>query len=269
MKKVAAALVALAFCAGNAAGADGELSLGVGFNYSEGDYGTSQTTSITSIPVTARYEVDRWILKLTVPWIRVSGPSSVIPGVGQTSNANPNARGRGQGGGGAAGTTTTGTESGLGDIVASVTYGAYFDKVSRFGVDVTGKVKFGTADADKGLGTGENDLSILVEPFKTFDRWTVFGSVGYHMLGATSFFPTDDVFSASIGGSYKFNDRDTAGVSYDWRDKVTTGGSNISELTLFYSRKFDRQWKGQVYVLKGFSNGSPDWGIGASASYAF
>ncbi len=267
MKKAPATLLALAFCAGNAAGADGELSLGIGFNYSEGDYGTSQTTTIVSIPVTARYELDRWIFKLTVPWIRVSGPANVIPGVGQTSNTNPN--GRGRGGAAATTTTTTGTESGLGDIVAAVTYGAYYDKASRFGVDLTGKVKFGTADADKGLGTGENDVSIFVEPYKTFDRWTVFGSVGYHMLGATSFFPTDDVFSASIGGSYKLNDRDTAGLAYDWRDKVTSAGSNVSEATLFWSRKFDRQWKGQVYVLKGFSNGSPDWGVGASAAYAF
>ena len=253
MKKVAGTLISLALCAGNAAGADGELSIGVGFNYSEGDYGTSQTTEIVSIPVTARYEVDRWIFRLTVPWISVSGEATVIPGVGRARAA----------------TTQTRTESGLGDIVASVTYGAYYDKASRFGVDLTGKVKFGTADADKGLGTGENDLSILVEPFKSFDRWTVFGSVGYHMLGGPSFFDTDDVFSASIGGSYKLNDRDTTGVSYDWRDKVTAGGSNVSELTAFWSRKFDRQWKGQVYLLKGFSNGSPDWGVGASVAYAF
>src|SRR5688572_25501468 len=137
MKKVAATtLLALSVCAGNAAGADGELSLGVGFNYSEGDYGTSQTTEILSIPVTARYERDRWIFKLTVPYLRVSGPSNVIPGVGQTSNANPNGRGRGQGGGAVAGTTTTGTASGLGDIVASATYAAYYDKASRFGVDL-------------------------------------------------------------------------------------------------------------------------------------
>src|SRR5688572_5284211 len=153
MKKVAATtLLALSVCAGNAAGADGELSLGVGFNYSEGDYGTSQTTTIMSIPVTARYELDRWSLKLTVPWIRVSGPAAVIPGVGQVSNTNPQGRGRGQGGGGAAAATTTGTESGLGDIVASATYTAYYDKAAKLGVDVTGKIKFGTADSDKGLG---------------------------------------------------------------------------------------------------------------------
>jgi hypothetical protein len=266
MKKIAGTLIVLALSAGNAAGADGELSLGVGFNYSEGDYGTSQTTTILSIPVTARYELDRWIFKLTVPYLRVSGPANVIPGVGQTSNSNPNGRGRG---GTTAATTTTGTASGLGDIVASATYGVYYDKASKLGVDLTGKVKFGTADADKGLGTGENDVSIIVEPYKTFDRWTVFGSVGYHMLGASSFFPVDDVFSASIGGSYKLNDRDTAGVSYDWRDKVTATGSNISEVTAFWSRKLDQKWKAQFYVLKGFSNGSPDWGVGASAAYAF
>ena len=249
MKQLAATAISLALCAGNAAGADGELSLGVGFNYSEGDYGTSETTTITSIPVTARYEIDRWILKLTVPWIRISGDTTVIPGAGRVRTAAAQSR----------------SASGLGDIVGSATYTAYFDKAARLGVDVTAKVKLPTADETQGLGTGETDVSLLVEPFKTFDRWTVFGSVGYNMLGA----PLEDVLSASVGGSYKLNDRDTAGVVYDWRDKVSATSSNISEFTAFWSRRLDRQWKGQVYVLKGFSNGSPDWGVGASAAYAF
>jgi hypothetical protein len=269
MKK--AAVAALAFFAGSAFAADGELSLGVGFNYSEGDYGTGADTEIVSIPVTARYEVERWVLKLTVPWIRVSGPANVIPGVGQVSNTNPQGRGRGAGGGAAAAatTTTTGTESGLGDIVASATYGAYYDKAARFGVDVTGKIKFGTADEDKGLGTGEHDVALLVEPFKSFDRTTVFGSVGYHMLGASDFLATNDIWSWSIGASHRLDERNSVGAAYDWRERASSGAGNLSEVTFFWSHRLDRQWKAQAYVLKGFSNGSPDWGIGASVAYAF
>ncbi len=31
----------------------------------------------------------------------------------------------------------------------------------------------------------------------------------------------------------------------------------------------DQDWKAQGYTVKGFSDGSPDWGVGAMASYAF
>ena len=238
----------LALCSASAWAAD--LSLGVGFNYSEGDYGTATTTSILSVPVTARYETARWIFKVTVPYVEVSGDTAVVPGIGRVDRPR-----------------TDGTEAGLGDIVASATYGLYYDKASKLGVDVTGKVKFGTAD--EGLGTGEEDVSLLVEPFKTFDRVTVFGSLGYHVLGASALVAVNDVWSASLGASYRVDDRDSVGVAYDWRERVSARSGAVSELTAFWARKLDRQWKAQVYVLKGFSTGSPDWGIGASVAYAF
>src|SRR5258708_8788611 len=75
-----------------------ELSLGVGFNYTSGDYGTSTTTQILTIPFMARYEHAPWTLKLSIPYIRVSGGTAVVPGVGRGNNSNPNARGRGPGG---------------------------------------------------------------------------------------------------------------------------------------------------------------------------
>src|SRR2546421_1670873 len=117
--------------AGLAHAADGELSLGVGLNYSTGTYGTSTSTDILSIPFMARYERDRWLLKLTVPWLEVSGGVSVIPGIGSTSNSNSRNRGR---------STTTGSASGLGDVVAAATYTAAYDSALKRGVDLTGRV---------------------------------------------------------------------------------------------------------------------------------
>jgi hypothetical protein len=247
MKKIAAA--ALVLCAGTASAAEGELSLGIGFNYSVGDYGSGTDTEIVSVPVTARYETERWVLKLAVPYISVSGDVTVVPGVGRVGTA----------------ATQTRTDSGPGDIVASATYAAYFDRAARLGVDVTGKVKLATAEESRGLGTGETDISLLVEPYKTFDRTTMFGSLGYHMLGA----PLEDVMSWSAGVTYRLNDRDSVGAAYDWREKVSSGAGDLSEVTLFWTRRLDRQWKLQAYVLKGFSNGSPDVGVGASIAYAF
>src|SRR6266853_52272 len=119
-------LFALGLLAGaqSALAADsGEFSLGV--DYSCCYYGTSATTEILSIPIIARYDRGPWIFKLTVPYLRISGGTSVVPGVGRVTNTNPRRRG-----GGASEATATG----LGDIVASATYTAFYNSATTFGV---------------------------------------------------------------------------------------------------------------------------------------
>jgi len=68
---------------------------------------------------------------------------------------------------------------------------------------------------------------------------------------------------------YRIDERDSAGLAYDARDRVAPGASPQSELTAFWARKLDRDWKSQAYVLKGFANGSPDWGAGLSLVRSF
>jgi hypothetical protein len=131
-------------------------------------------------------------------------------------------------------------------------------------------VKWGTADRDKGLGTGENDYGAQADLFKTFDRTTVFGGIGYTKLGSSDFVQLNShVWNATAGFTYKLNDRDSAGLAYDVREKASATSSELSEITAFWSRKLDRNWKLQAFALKGLANGSPDWGAGISAAYAF
>lgn len=262
-------LAAMLFFVGSqsAFAAEGSFSLGVGVNYSSGDYGTTTDTKITSIPVTARYDTGPWSLKLTVPYLRITGGTAVIPGVGRVANTNPAGRGKGKGPGGT--DTTEATASGLGDVVAAATYNAYHDSASGVGVDLTGKIKFGTADPDKGLGTGENDYAVQVDAFKVYGKFTVFGGVGYTVLGSSQFISLDDVFNVTVGGIYKIDDRNSAGLSFDAREKTSATSSPQRELTAFWAYRIDKSWKAQAYALKGFADGSPDWGAGAFVAYAF
>ncbi len=231
---------------------DGELSLGAGLHHSSGDYGTGTTTRITSLAATARYETGPWVYKATVPYLRVTGDGGVIPGVG-------NVRGG----------SRTDAASGLGDIVLGATYAAYYDKASTLGVELTGKVKLATADEGKGLGTGEHDFVFLVDLYRTFDRVTGFGGIGYHILGDAPGLPLDNVWSATLGASYKLDERDSAGLMLEGRQRVAPGASPQRELTGFFTRKLDRFWKAQAYALIGLANGSPDWGLGLSAARPF
>jgi hypothetical protein len=225
-------------------------TLGTGFDYSSGTYGTSQSTEILYIPFMGKYEFERWAFKLTVPYIRVTGPGTVIPGVGTVAGRS---------------TVPITTESGLGDIVAAATYAFDMGGGSAPALDVTGKIKFGTA----GLGTGENDYSVQVDIYKTFDRITGFGTLGYSVLGSSPSIPLNNVFYGAVGASYKFNDEVSGGLSLYLRQAPSSTSGDQADLTAFVTYKFAPLWKLQGYVLTGLANGSPDWAIGGLIGRSF
>ena len=228
--------------------AQGPLELGAGLHYSTGNYGTGSETEITTLAATGRYETGPWVYKATVPYLEVTGENAVVPGVGRVRGASGRRR----------------TESGLGDIVLSATYQAYYDRASTLGVDLTGKLKLPTADETRGLGTGEADFAFLVDAYQTFDRITGFAGVGYHILGDPPGQPLNNVWSASFGATYKIDQRDSAGASFEGRQRAAPGGAPQRELMGFFQRKLDAFWKAQAYALIGLADGSPDWGLGLS-----
>jgi hypothetical protein len=248
---------ALALCAAPLAfGAEGELSLGTGINYTTGKYGESESTSIVAIPILARYERDAWSFRATVPYLRVHGPGTVIPGVGRAER-----RGRGD--------TGTRTESGMGDSTLSASYTMYSGSTNRSGIGATGKLKLATGDEDRGLGTGSNDVSVQVDAFQEIERNTVFGVIGYTFFGDSSAVQLENVANVGIGASHRLDTGDSVGLAFDARQGATPGPAPQRELTAFWNHKLERNWRTQAYFLKGFARGSPDWGLGINATVAF
>jgi hypothetical protein len=254
------ALLALA----GAAHADDGLNLGVGLDYSSGDYGSDTTTTIFSVPVTAKYTMGPWSFKASLPWMRVDGDPNVVPGLGSVTNLNP--RGRGRGGSGTPTPVASGTESGIGDLRLAATYG--FDTGGPLGIDLTANAKIATADEDKGLGTGANDYGVAVDLFRDFDGTLLFGGVGYTALGDSEFIDVDGVFNANAGASWHVGNG-SLGAMYDWRAAASADADDRSEITGFYSFPTSDSSKLQVYAVKGLSEGSPDWGVGLSLSASF
>jgi hypothetical protein len=229
------------------------LTLGAGLHYSSGDYGTSTTTRITTLAATGRYEAGAWVYRATVPYLMVDGDTGVIPGIGQARGAPVRSE----------------SASGLGDIVLSATYAAYYNPASTLGMDLTGKLKLGTADESEGLGTGEHDIAFLVDLYRTFDAVTGFGGVGFHVLGDSPALPLENAWSANLGMSVKLDERDSVGAMLEGRERVAAGGARQRELSAFWIRKLDRDWKAQAYALIGLADGSPDWGAGLSLARPF
>lgn len=252
--QIAGMLLSAFFIHTGYAAEQGNFSLTSGLDYSSGKYGGTQSTEILYIPLTGKYEVDRWTFKLTVPYVRITGPGGVTRDTGVYK---------------ASGTTRT-TASGLGDIVAGASYNLYASGVANaLLVDLTGKVKFGTADETKGLGTGKTDYSTQVDIYKTVNQFTAFGTLGYKVLGSPAGTQLHNVAYVSLGSSYKFTPQTSGGLILDLREKASATGAPQRELTAFVSHKLDANWKTQAYLVKGFADGSPDWGGGAMLTRAF
>lgn len=237
-------------------GADGLTTLSVGTDYTTGKYGADQSTDILYIPFTGKYEIGPWTAKLVVPWIKITGPGNVVGAPGDTvvlSGASSARR----------------TESGLGDVVASAFYNVLNERNSPFGLDLGAKLKLGTADENRGLGTGKNDFSVQADVFKPIGALTPFGSLGYRWYGDPAGIDFKNVVYWSVGASYKLSQPTTVGVAYDYRPAIVSNGSHVSEATAFVSQKLSQDWKLQLYGVKGFSIGSPDWGLGAVLAYSF
>lgn len=291
MKNFKKLILAVAFISTNAL-ADG-FSASVGGDYSRGDYGSSESTNVFYVPFTANYETGAFTYSLTVPWIRVNGNGDVVPGA--FGGAGGGGSGGGAGAFGCAGdnrkgaskpedsgpcagtgitttTTTTktrSTESGLGDIIAGLTYTAFDGGDAGFVVDLSGRIKIATASESKGLGSGKNDYAVQVNVDKNFNGPYVSVGLGYKWVGEPSGVNYDNVVFGSLGGGYKFSKDTTLGVSYEWATAAVDGADRPQALSVYASHRINDRYKLSGWLYTGISDASPDVGGGANLSYYF
>lgn len=227
---------------------DPRITLSTGVDITSGTYGGDADIDDTYVPFTATVDYGHIEYRLTVPYLSVSAPEGTI--------FDP-------GGEPLPGSGATITESGLGDVIGSVTvYDVIYSRQLGFAMDLTGKVKFATADENKGLGTGESDYSVQADFYKFAGQFTLLGSIGYKVRGDPTGVDLNNVVMASAGGTYKFTPEVRGGLIFDYRESAIDGGDAIQELSGFVSRRFSENWRIQLFVLTGFSDSSPDWGAG-------
>ncbi|MEN8200248.1 MAG: transporter [Thermodesulfobacteriota bacterium] len=242
--------------------AAGIISAGTGFDLSSGDYGEETTTEITYIPLNFKYENDLYALKMTIPYVRITSEEGNVVGGGSNVVVVPT---------GEEGSTSSESESGLGDIVASMTYFLYGgDQAQPLlpMVDLTAKVKFPTADEEKGLGTGEADYSIESDLTWFRGQTALFTTVGYKFMGSPDSYDLNNVLYGSVGVAHQVTSKISAGILYDLREASTDSGSATSEATGYGSFRIRDNVRLLLYGVKGFSDGSPDYGFGFTIGYS-
>ena len=229
-------------------GNDPRISVAAGAEYTTGTYGGDADIEDIYVPLKAVVDFRRLSFRLTVPYLSVRAPEGTVI--------------TGPGGEPIPGTGDIVTNSGIGDVIGSVTvYDVIRNRHLGFAMDLTGKVKFGTADVDKGLGTGENDFTVQADFLKFTDRINWIGSVGYKFRGQPPGATLDDAFLASAGGIYKISDDTRAGMFFDYRES-SIGADATQELSVFLSNRLGSDWRVQAFVFRGFTDSGADWGGG-------
>lgn len=263
--------------------ADG-FSASVGSDYSTGKYGSDVRTNVVYVPLTASYVSGRMTYKLIVPWVSITGNGTVTPSsFGGSGNGSSGSAGltcvadkHGQTGvtddctnttSTSTATTQRTTESGLADVVAQASINLIDSQ--DWIVDVTGKVKFPTANETRGLGTGKTDYALQANLDKYFGAPYVSAGLGYRWLGEPAGVTLKNVVYGSVGGGYKFSNAASAGVSYDWATASSSNGSKPQEVSVYASYKINESYKLNGSLYAGLSNASPDVGGGLSLNYYF
>lgn len=246
-----------------AASADDEsyFTLSAGYESSSGKYGTTSTTDIVTIPLSALYESGPWSLKLTVPYLKITGEGDII-GSGTY---------RGWRGGSTTTVTTVTktrtTQSGLGDVVTMLTYNVYSDDESGSGLDLSGRIKFGTAST--ALGTGKNDYAVQFVAYRGVGDFTPFIKAGYEVLGSSTQLQLNNIYYGSLGSSYSFGEEVSVGAEYKYAQKASATIADQRELNLYTDIQIGTDVYLHGYLLKGYSSGSPDTGYGLSLAVVF
>lgn len=243
-------LIALALLLTSAAvWAETTTSLSTGFDYTSGKYGGTTSTDILYIPVTGKLQSDNLFLKLTVPYLRVTGTGNVVVRGSGMFNMFPKTT-----------TTKTTTQSGLGDIIASAGY--IFFENDDLTLDIAGNVKFGTADPNKNLGTGENDYSAQLDGYYMIASSTLFATAGYKIIGAPAGVTVNNIAYGTLGISQKMGDQVSAGLMLDAAQSSNALSPATRELTVFVANKVSKTLKIQANLMRGYSDSSADYGGG-------
>ena len=235
----------------NAEAQDGgpDLQFSTGVEYSIGEYGGTDDVEEIYVPFTFRAGFDRVGLRLTAPWLSVTAPEDTVitdPGTGPLTGSGEAV-----------------TESGVGDLVGALTlYDLYVSDNADFVIDVTGKIKFATADETKGLGTGENDYTLQFDAYRFFERFSLQGTAGYRLRGDPPGLDLNDVFLASVGAAYLASTDALVGMYFDYRESAISGTDDIQELSGFASIRLGRAWRMELYAFTGLTDSSTDFGGG-------
>ena len=238
-----------------------ETNISVGVEYVQGDYGTDQSSYFFQVPLSISYRKNDFLVELWVPFAATNAiTENMIIGAPKKGGGPP-----------VPPTTSVTTEEtdeyGLGDIFLVASY--FLPAPGRAEYSVTGVIKFGTGDRDKYLGTGENDYAVEGGFSTPLGKTHLFGSLGYQLTSDPPGVDLNNVFYLRIGDALPLRDNREVGLSLYLSEALAAGRQDFTELDVFYSAMLARDRRVYSYVRMGFTDSSPDWGLGFRYTYQY
>jgi hypothetical protein len=227
----------------------GSASVATGFDYSRGSYGFPTDTEVLLFPLDLAWDNGSWTLRANLSYLNIKGPATIVAGGG---TARP----------------TASSQSGVGDIYLGATY-RLGPVVGPANLDATARVKLPTASEGRGLGTGEADEYVQLDAYCTHGAVTPFGTVGYRILGDNATYQLRDGLYVAGGAHFRASPATVVTASLGWGQRLVAGGDHTSDATVALTHDVDLRWRVMGYLLKGFSDASPDFGAGARITYRF
>lgn len=239
------------------------LGLSSSVNYLVGDYGTDKDTTIVYVPFTLGVSpIDRLWLSVTVPFLYQDTQNVVITGGGVAS--------RGKQKGKLAKPSGSTSEEGLGDVLGRAAFVVLREDAVLPEVAPYVKVKFPTADRDRGLGTGEFDETLGVDVSKNLIG-DLYGylTLSYTFIGDPPGSDLRDSFGWSVGAAYGIVPAVSVFAFLEGATSVAPGQDGPLEVRVGGEVRLTRLLKLTGSVSRGLSDGSADWGVSAGLALRF
>lgn len=281
--------------AGGSTGSDGVWRLSVGGHFSTGDYGDVEDTDVISLPVGVRYTSGNFSVRVSIPYVFVDGPGSLLdtpqggdgggddagggggrgdssgPGSGEVEDDDEDDDGDiddddddGDGDGGVVQPVDR-SRRGLGDITVTANYSLPLG--GDFFLDASGRLKLPTASRADRLGTGQVDVTLGADLVREFDGGHVYAGVRRKFVGDSPTLNLRDAFGAGVGASVRAADGVSIGGDYYWQESTRAGRGDISELTGWTSLRLSDRARLVVYATTGLTTNSTDFATGATLSF--
>jgi Putative MetA-pathway of phenol degradation len=225
-----------------------EIEIATGADYSIGDYGALDDTSVWSVPLDLKITSGGFRASAGISWVRIKGPGQIVGGVIVSAPG---------------GVVTS--RSGLGDLNLSAAYALTKDEGVTPMIELSGSVKVPTAKGT--IGTGEMDYSVTASVYKTVvPKVMLFGSVGYSWLGSPAQYQLENGIAASGGLNFRPDDNQNYGVSAAWREPVAVGLDGQAVVSPYMTYRVSPRFGLTLYGMAGLNDASPRVGGGLRLS---
>lgn len=265
-------------------------------SYSHGNFGTDTTSEFIYAPVSIRRFFQKGDISLVIPSVTAitDGQTTVVGGNAfRVDDKGGSNSGSGGGGGGSddgcsnkgkgktCGTTTRTvgqkvTTTGIGDVILRGRYYVVEEQDYVPLIALTARLKFPTATASQGLGTGALDHGYGIEMSKLIGQsWLVFFDGGYNFIGDPDLADGSGTLGLrnqywwDVGTGYYLTKDLLASVYFEEYRALRPGLPNARDLFFSTNYRLSPAWRLNGGIAVGLSNGAPDYVLSIGTSYRF